>query len=325
VAESPGRILLGDIGGTNARFALFESGELTPIESVLVADYPRVSTVLARFLEMHRDNGRISGAMLAVAGPVEADRCVLTNSPWIIDAAELRSAFGFNNVQVINDFEAVAWALQNLEASDLFAIGGGEPVRGAPVAVLGPGTGLGLACLVAGPDGDIVIQTEGGHATLPGSSRREDAIIEHLRDQYGHVSAERVLSGNGIENLYDAIRVIDKIKSKDRTAAQITQAAASGTCQVSIAALDMFCAMLGTVAGNVALTIGARGGIYVAGGIVPRMIRYLAASEFRTRFESKGRFHKYLSAIPTNVIVHADPAFVGLRALTERLFRGKLT
>lgn len=284
MANSSGRILLGDIGGTNARFALLESGELTPIESVLVADYPKFQIALARFLEMRRDNRRISGAMLAVAGPVIGDRCVLTNSPWVIDGAELRSAFGFTNVQVINDFEAIAWALPHLEAADLFAIGGGEPVQGAPVAVLGPGTGLGLACLVTGPDGAIVIETEGGHATLPGSSRREDAIIEYLRDRYGHVSAERVLSGSGIENLYRATRVIDKMASPDRTAAQITQAAASGTCQVSVAALDMFCAMLGTVAGNVALMIGVRGGIYITGGIVPRMIHYLANSEFRARF-----------------------------------------
>lgn len=136
---------------------------------------------------MHGGRHRISGAVLAVAGPVETDRCGVTNSPWVIDGAELRNSFGFANVHVINDFEAIAWALPHLTGADLFAIGGGEPVQGAPVAVLGPGTGLGLACLVTGPDAAIVVETEGGHATLPGTSRREDAIIDHLRDRYGHV------------------------------------------------------------------------------------------------------------------------------------------
>lgn len=320
MSEDSSRILLGDIGGTNARFALLESRELTPVESVLVADYPGFREALTRFIEMHGGKPRISGAVLAVAGPVETDRCAVTNSPWVIDGAKLRNSFGFANVDIINDFEAIAWALPHLTADDLFAIGGGEPVQGAPVAVLGPGTGLGLACLVTGPDAAIVVETEGGHATLPGTSRREDAIIERLRDRYGHVSAERVLSGSGLENLYRAIRVLDKMTVPDRTAAEITQAATSGTCQVSVAALDMFCAMLGTVAGNVALTVGARGGIYIAGGIVPRIINYLAHSEFRNRFEAKGRFRSYLAAIPTNVIIHADPAFVGLRALAEQRF-----
>ena len=314
--------MLGDIGGTNARFVLLEAGELTPIESVLVADYPGFHDALTRYFAMHGRKRPISGAILAVAGPVDAGRCVLTNSGWVVDAAKLQNAFGLAHVRVINDFEAVAWSLPHLEAGELFAIGGGKPVKGAPVAVLGPGTGLGLAGLVAGPGGAVVVETEGGHMTLPGSSRREDAIIEYLRSRYGHVSAERALSGHGIENLYDAIRAIDETKAPDRTAAEITQAAISGSCPVSVAALDMFCAMLGTVAGNVALTFGARGGIYIAGGIVPRMLRYLAVSEFRNRFESKGRFRPYLAAIPTNAIIHADAALVGLKALAEQRICG---
>jgi glucokinase len=199
VIELPGRILLGDIGGTNARFALLESGQLTPVESLSVADYPDIREALIDYLGRHGSKHRIEGTMLAVAGPVENDRCVLTNSSWVIDGAALLKTFGLAKVHLINDFEAIAWALPRLAPDDLFAIGGGKSVRSAPAAVLGPGTGLGLAFLLAGPNGAIVVDTEGGHATLPATTLREDAIIEYLRSRFGHVSAERALSGGGLE------------------------------------------------------------------------------------------------------------------------------
>ena len=157
-----------------------------------------------------------------------------------------------------------------------------------------------------GPKGITAVSTEGGHVTLPSTSPRETAVINHLRARFGHVSAERVLSGQGLENLYHAIRTIDNEDAPDKSAAEITQAAVAGRCIVSAASLDMFCAVLGTVAGNVALTLGARGGIYIAGGIAPHALDYLANSEFRRKFEAKGRLRSYLSAIPVNVIVHPD-------------------
>jgi glucokinase len=161
----------------------------------------------------------------------------------------------------------------------------------------------------------MVVASEGGHATLPATSVREDAVLDHLRKRFGHVSAERVLSGPGVENLYQSIAALDGIDAPMRNAAEITDAALQGTCPTSRASLDMFCAMLGGFAGNVALTYGARGGVYIAGGIAPRILDYLAKSEFRRRFEQKGRLHSYLEAIPSQVIVHPAATFLGLTSL----------
>jgi glucokinase len=219
-------------------------------------------------------------------------------------------------VRLINDFEAIAWALPHFPARDLARIGGGDPMPDAPIAVLGPGTGLGVAAWL--PQGSV-LNSEGGHVTLAGSSPREDAVIAHLRARFGHVSAERALSGPGLENLYQAIAALDGVAAPARNAAAISQAARKGECPVCRAALDLFCALLGDVAGNLALTFGARGGVYIAGGIVPRLSEELMRSAFRTRFDGKGRMRAYVEPIPVNVVMHQDPAFVGLKALAQTI------
>jgi glucokinase len=313
----PERFLLGDIGGTNARFALLDGAALGPTRSVAVEDYPRFDQAVAEFLG-RAGAAPLSGAVLAVAGAVENNHASMTNSRWVIDAAALRSAFGFDRIRIVNDFEATAWSLPHLVATDLLAIGGGERVAQAPAVVLGPGTGLGLACFV--PGGSIVVSTEGGHATLPGMSRREDAVIAHLRERFDHVSAERAVSGPGLANLYQALGALDGADVPMRSGIEITDAALNGSCVFCREALDMFCAMLGTVAGNAALTFGGRGGVYIAGGITPRIADYLARSQFRARFEAKGRFRPYVAAIPSSVIMHPEPAFIGLRWLAGRPF-----
>jgi len=196
------------------------------------------------------------------------------------------------------------------------------------MAVLGPGTGLGVACFVPGSQTSIVIASEGGHATMAATSEREDAIIDYLRREFSHVSAERVISGSGLENLYRAVITIDGNEAPKRNAAEITNAALDGTCPTARAALDLFCTMLGTFAGNVALMFGARGGVFIAGGIAPRLTEYIARSEFRARFEHKGRFRQYLASIPSSIIVHPAATFLGLRSIAERptaVAMGKLT
>jgi glucokinase len=204
-------MLLGDIGATNARLALLSNGVLGPIDCLTVAEFPRFTDAVTAFLHGHGRQTSVPEALLAVAGPVDEDRCVLTNCPWTIDAKELRAAFGFAKVQICNDFEATALSLPHLTAADLYPLGGDEAVSGAPMAVLGPGTGLGVACLVPGSQGSIVIASEGGHATMAATSQREDAIMDYLRRQFGHVSAERVISGGGLENLYRAVVALDGI------------------------------------------------------------------------------------------------------------------
>ena len=317
MSSPPSHVLLADIGATNARFALLANGELGRVRTFNVADFARFDDVVAAFLEDSADQVRATHALVAVAGPVEGTHSVLTNSSWLIDAYELRKTFGLE-ARIVNDFEATGFSLPCLDAADLCVIGGGQATDGAPMAVLGPGTGLGVACLVPASNRFIVLASEGGHATLAGACDREDRILNHLRQRFGHVSAERALSGDGLENIYQAIATVEGIDATPSSAAEITKSALEGGSQTAVAALDTFCALLGSFAGSVALTFGARGGVYIAGGIAPRIVDFLTRSEFRRRFEAKGRFQSYLESVPTNVIVHPAATFVGLKSLVQR-------
>jgi glucokinase len=311
------KVLLADIGGTNARFAVLAGGTLATIVHMAVSDYGSFREALDKYLGNLPEAGTIGATILAVSGPVQDGRCALSNNPWVIDAADLRAAYGFSTVRLINDFEAVAWALPRLSHDKLLQVGGGQRVVGAPLAALGPGTGLGMAFSIPHATGHLVFPSEGGHSTMAGSSLREDAVIAHLRRRFGHVSAERVLSGNGLENLHEALAALGNVALPRRPAAEITQAGIQGNCPTSRAAVDMFCAMLGTVASNLALMLGARGGVFVGGGILRHMPEYFASSPFRARFDDKGRFSKYVEPIPAYLILDEDAAFVGLRALVE--------
>lgn len=314
------RVILGDIGGTNARFAILDGTRLGFTASVAVHDYQLFEQALAAFLSRVDAPTHLSGAVLGVAGVVAQNCASITNSGWLIDAGKLKNAFGLKHIRIVNDFEAVAWSIPHLGVTDLFSIGGGERAATGPAVVLGPGTGLGLACFLPRANDSLVISTEGGHVTLSGTSAREDAVIAHLRHRFGHASAERAVSGLGLINLYEALGALSNTAIPVRSGVEITDAAVSGSCMFSREALDMFCAMLGTVAGDAALTYGARGGVYIAGGIMPRITQYLARSQFRARFEAKGRFRPYLAAISTSVIVHPEPAFVGLHRLARQAF-----
>jgi glucokinase len=311
------KVLLADIGGTNARFALLADGTVDAIAHMAVSDFGSFREALTTYLGKLPGLGTIHAAILAIPGAIESGHSALTNNPWVIDAAELRALFGFSTVRLINDFEAVGWSLPRLSPDKLLQIGGRQSVKGAPLAALGPGTGLGMTANIPHATGHLVLSSEGGHSTLAGYSLREDAVIAYLRQRFGHVSAERVLSGHGLENLHEALAALDNLMLPRRSAAEITRAGIEGTCSTSRAAIDMFCAMLGTVAGNLALTLGARGGIFVAGGILRHMPEYFVSSPFRARFEGKGRFHNYLEPIPAYLILDEDVAFVGLRNLAE--------
>ena len=312
------RTLLADIGGTNARFALLEGGQVSAVQHVKVADFATVGDAVADVLARSSEGTAVTMAVLAVAGPVTNNRCVMTNSPWVIDGAELRAIFGLESVDVLNDFEVLAWSLPALELVDLFPLGSQPGIAGEPMLVLGPGTGFGVSCLIQRNGVRLAVITEAGHATLPAETDREERVIARMRQRLGHVSIERgALSGSGLQNLYEAIAEVDGLQAPKRDAAAITTAALDGSCELSRATLEMFCAMLGSVAGNLAVTFAARGGAYIAGGIVPRFPEFLAASAFRERFESKGRFRDYLQAIPTSIVVKPDASFVGLKAYCD--------
>jgi glucokinase len=308
------KLLLSDIGATRARFAVAADGVVGPVRSLEVGAYPQASDAVQDFLK-HGGESRFDGAIFAVAGPVDGTRCAMTNSRWVIDATELQARFGLGPVRIVNDLAALALALPHLAASDLRTFGPAEGKAGEPLAVVAPGTGLGMACLLRGGYGNRVLSSEGGHASLAAGSPREAALIALLHRRFGHVSAERVLSGAGLVNLYLAIAELEGATVEPPTAIQITGAALDGTCARSREALDAFCAFLGAVAGDAALIFGARGGVFIGGGITPKIVDHLDRTAFRARFEAKGRFTRYLAAIPTKVVLKADPAFIGLAAL----------
>lgn len=314
--------LVGDIGATNARFALVdEAGEPRRARIFACDDHKTIDDAIAAYLadEPSLAERPPRTAALAVASPVTGDRVALTNHPWAFSIAELRKRFGLDRLLVINDFTAVALAVPHLRAVDLAAIGGGSPVEGAPIGIVGPGSGLGVGGLVPDEAGAwIPIPSEGGHVTMAPASDRESAVLDLMRRRFDHVSAERVLSGPGLVNLYNALAELDGVPAAPYGPAQITDprtVEADPQCRETVA---MFCAMLGTIAGNLALTLGARGGIYIAGGIVPRLGPAFGGSLFRERFEQKGRLAPYLAAIPTFVVMHPTPAFVGLAALLRK-------
>ncbi|MDH3968859.1 MAG: glucokinase [Rhodospirillales bacterium] len=317
MASDTSPVLLADIGGTNARFALARAGAVEETRHFLVAEHLGPLEAIRAFLDEVGPRAMPRRAALAFAGPVVDGRAQLTNGTWRVSASGLRRILDMESVAIVNDCAATAWALSKLGGESLVPLGGDAAVKGAPVAVICPGTGLGVAGFIPTRPRPVVIASEGGHVTMAPADRRESALLEYLRGRFEHVSAERVLSGPGLENLYQAVAAVDGLTAPPRPAQEIVARALAGDSRVSVAALDCFCAMLGTMAGNLALTFGARGGIYIGGGVVPRFAEFLPASRFRERFESKGRFATYLERIPAFVIVHPDPAFLGLEALVE--------
>ncbi|MGE0575188.1 glucokinase [Reyranella sp.] len=310
--------LLADIGATWARFAVLKGAELGAIEAVSTGAYAGPIDAIRHFLNTRAQDGVIlDRAVIAAAGPVEGGRCALTNVSWVMTCEELRQAFHLRSVRLVNDLEALAWGVPRFAPEDSVGVGGGTALATDPVVLLAPGTGLGMACFIAGPGGSKVLASEGGHATLAATDATEAAVIDFLRHRYGHVSAERVLSGRGLMNLHEALTVHGQAHVPIATPEQVVREAIYGTCDTARRVLDMFCGFLGSVAGSAALSFGARGGVLIAGGIVPKIVDHLGDSPFRERFESKGRLQRYLARVPTRVVTRRDPTFVGLMALAH--------
>ncbi len=308
--------LVGDIGATNARFGLVSpQRELLHTRTYPCESYPTIDEAIAAYLDERGDLPMPRQGAIAIASAITGDQVAMTNHPWSFSIQALKSHLGFDRLEVINDFTAVALALPNLGEADLFRVGGGEAAFGAPMAVLGPGSGLGVSGLIPCGAGRAALTGEGGHATMAPASDRESAVLDRMRRHFDHVSGERVLSGPGLVNIYNTLAALDGVPSLGYTPAQITDLASRGSDPMCVETLSLFCAMLGTAAGNLALTLGARGGVFIAGGIVPRLGPAFAHSPFRERFEAMGRFRDYMAAIPTAVITNRLPAFVGCAAL----------
>ncbi len=310
--------LVGDIGGTNARFALVAADSRVPRDEQVLhcADFQGLEEAIGRYLADH-GNPTVREAALDVATGITGDYIHLTNGPWGFSIEQVRRNLGLDRLLVINDFTALALGVPALKADELRQVGGGTAVPQTAIAVLGPGTGLGVSGLIPSGDGWIALQGEGGHTAFSPMSEREVGVLLWLQQRFDHVSTERVMSGMGLENLYQALCSLDGVEARPLGPDKITAAAmVDGDAHCS-EAVAMFCAILGTAAANLVVTLGARAGCYIGGGIVPKLGGYFARSPFRARFETKGRFSSYVAAVPTYVILAQTPALRGLATLFQ--------
>ncbi|MGQ0742075.1 MAG: glucokinase [Alphaproteobacteria bacterium] len=310
-------ILLGDIGGTHLRFAWAQDGGATAPETLRTADFPSLEDAIRHLLSAQ--GRKPVAAAFAVAGIVLDGRAAMTNVDWVMEEKALARAFALKEAHLLNDFAAAALGVPKLRPHEVEKICGREPRADAPIGVIGPGTGLGVGGLVPdGRGGFIVISGEGGHVDLAASNGRELAILDVLLKSGGHVSAERVLCGDGLESLYRILGELDGVNdSRILSAAEIAEAARAGSNSRAEEAIALFTGWLGAVAGNLALTLGAHGGVYLAGGILPRWGALFDAKLFRTRFEDKGRMKAFVAPIPCYLVTATDLALRGLASLMK--------
>ena len=305
--------LLGDIGGTHARWAWQESADAA-LQDVSVQACRASPTLLdsARTYLAATGHARPHSAGIGIATAVTGDVVHMTNNPWTFSIKELQQSLGLRHCLLLNDFTALALSLPGLAASELRSVGGGVAVAGAPIALIGPGTGLGVSGLLRSAGGQYCpLSGEGGHATLAAADERESALLSVLRGRFGHVSAERLLSGPGLVELYRASCELHGRTARNLTPAEVSAAALDASDPDCIASAHHFAAFLGTTAGNLALTLGALGGLYIGGGVVPRLGAAFDEALFRQRFEDKGRYQDYLRAIPCWIITASAPALLG--------------
>ncbi|MES2297656.1 MAG: glucokinase [Pseudomonadota bacterium] len=319
-AYAGGPRLLADIGGTNARFALeLAPGQIACVQVLACDAYPSLAEALRAYQALPEVrsglSGKIAHAAFAIANPVDGDMVRMTNHHWAFSIEALRRECGFDTLLVVNDFTALARALPHLSDAQKLQVGGGQARHGGALGLIGAGTGLGVSGLVPSPAGWQALASEGGHVTFSPANEAEVAILQYAWRQFEHVSAERLLSGVGLELIYRALAERAGKAGAVLDAPEITRRALAGECALCDEVLETFCAMLGTIAGNLAITLGAQGGMYIGGGIVPRLGERFVRSGFRARFEQKGRFVHYLAQIPTYVITADYPAFIGVSAI----------
>jgi len=315
--------LLADVGGTNARFA-WQAGPAAPITDVRIlpcAEHPTLQAAMHAYL---RDLGRgqPAAAAIAIANPITGDQVRMTNHHWSFSQAAVAAEFGLQSFRLLNDFTALALALPDLAAHELHQVGGAAAAPGVAMALVGAGTGLGVSGLLPdGRGGWIPLEGEGGHVTLPATTARERVVMDGLSRRYGRASAERVCCGQGLVDTCAILCEADGVTPQGLdSAAAVSDAAFQAGHPQAMETLNLFCAMLGSVAGNLALTLGARGGVYVGGGIVPRLGSWFNRSPFRERFEHKGRFTGLLADIPVWVITaKQSPALQGAARALDSL------
>ena len=321
--------LVADIGGTNARFGLVtdvnhedHSYVIEHQQTYPSTDFPGVEHAVAKYLE---DTGvEIKNACLAVAGPVTGNHFRLTNLKWDVDIDAARKTLNLDSLHLKNDFSAYAYAIPYLDKSVFRVIRAGVPAEKSPMTVLGPGTGFGAAMLVPHNDRWRAISTEAGHMSLPATTALQAAIKEQLKRKFERVSVERVFSGSGLSYLYQALAAVEGTTVASLSAAEISQSAMDGTDEMCHRTLKLFCSWIGAVTGDICLAMGARGGVYLGGGILPRIADFLEESDFTESFLAKDQMSHYMNDIPVTLVTEGNSALLGAAAWLEHYLLRKM-
>ena len=314
-AKQVGRGLVADIGGTNSRFAVAADGAISEPVKFACADFQDMKAAIEAYLEFSSvEASDLNWAVLAVAGPVDGDEVHMTNHAWRIKGSEIADAFGWTRASVVNDFTALACSTPALTREHLKPLGGGSARANAGIittAIVGAGTGLGVGGLVRGAFGVAPLTTEGGHTSFAPLDDIERAVNAALLTRFERVSNERLLSGPGLVNLYWALGQAAGVQTDEIEPAEVTARAIAGSDQLAVDTIAMFARMLGAFTGDLVLSYGARGGAYIAGGLVPAMRDIFDGAAFRARFEAKGRFREYMESVPVWLVTDPFAALTG--------------
>ncbi len=306
-------LLVADIGGTNARFALADFGaagvKLGDMHAFRAEDYETISDAAHAFLEAVQ--AKPKAACFAVAGPITDEVVEFTNSPWVLDIAKVKKQLRLERLLAINDFEALAASVRHLQPSDLAQVKPGVSEPNAPIMVMGPGTGLGQSIIVPAGGKDIIIATEGGHVAFAPQDDEEIEVLRFIMREHKRVSIERLLSGRGLVNIHRALCAVAGKPRASLQADEITHAAMTREYPIAVKAVDLFCAILGSAAGDAVLASGARGGVILGGGILPKIRDIFLKSNFVERFLDKGRMRDYVEPVPVDLIVRDGAALIG--------------
>lgn len=304
-------LLVGDIGGTNARFALWRDNDLHAVQVLGTADYSSPEQAIEAYLhEQGIARGGVSDVCLSVAGPVDGDDFRFTNNHWRLNRTAFCNTLQVQRLLLLNDFSAMALGMTRLKPGEFVEVCPGQADQARPALIIGPGTGLGVGTLLNLNKHWMALPGEGGHVDLPVGNAREAAIHQHIQGQIGHVSAETVLSGGGLVRLYQAICALDGAAAQHKTPAQITEAALGGEPR-ALAVIEQFSRFLGRVAGNNVLTLGARGGVYIVGGVIPRFVELFLRSGFATSFADKGCMSGYFPGVPVWLVTAEFSGLLG--------------
>ncbi|MFT5520378.1 MAG: glucokinase [Enterobacterales bacterium] len=315
--------IVADIGGTNTRFGLVTEIDAVQktvvIENQLTYESASLSSIEEAILRYKESLGelKVNNACIAIAGPVVGDRVTVTNLDWKFSIAEVKEKLCFDNLMIINDFAAYAYAIHYLDKSCFRSIRAGIAVENFPVAVLGPGTGFGSAMLINDGNKINVLALEGGHISLAANNALQAAIKEYMSRRFDFVSIERVFSGPGLRYLYQALAAVEGTQPTKLRTSEISQAALNDSDELCVRTLSLFCSWLGSTTGDFALTLGAQGGIYLGGGVLPRIADFLMTSDFESSFKAKGQMQHYLENIPIQLITKGNSALLGSAAWFE--------